>query len=69
MFHVMSGGRYGSARAFNSNAVGIETEAEAQRIADERNAVERAAGRSENDVFWFACPTFDPMEMLARLRK
>lgn len=68
MYHVMSGGRFGSARAFSSNAVGIETLAEAERVAAERNAVERKAGRSKDDVLWFATETIDFEAMLAKIR-
>jgi hypothetical protein len=59
---VMSGGT-SRARAFDSNAVNLADEAEANAVADRRNEAERAAGRSEDDVLWFAtqAPDFKGM--------
>lgn len=50
---------------FELNATGIATEAEAERIAAERNAAEKAAGHT--NVSWFPCP--DMETMLAQMRR
>lgn len=50
---------------FESNAVDIPTEAEAEIIAAQRNAVEKAAGHT--NVMWFPCP--DMETMLAQMRR
>lgn len=56
---VMSGGT-SFTRAFSTNAL-CDSEAEAVAEAKQRNQVERAAGRSKDDVLWFAynAPCFE----------
>lgn len=69
MWIVMSGGRFNSPRAFDSNATNLADEAAAEAEAKRRNEIERAAGRSEDDVLWFAhdAPTLEEIQaMLAK---
>ena len=55
----MSGGTWRGPRCFESNAINLANEAEANKIADDRNNYERQAGRTEDEVLWF--PTQFPV--------
>lgn len=69
MWIVMSGGRFGAQRAFETNAVDLADEAAAEAEATRRNEIERAAGRDEDDVLWFAInqPTME--ELMAMMKR